>query len=78
MTDWVSAIQKGTPLLAPGVEGINGLQISNAMHLSAWTDTWADIPVDEDLFYEKLQERVKNSTFKKETKASTLDVSGSF
>lgn len=59
MTDWVSAIQKGTALLALGVEGINGLQISNAMHLSAWTDSWADIPVDEDLFYGKLQKKIK-------------------
>lgn len=66
MTDWLSAVQKGTTLLAPGVEGINGLQISNAMHLSAWTDSWADIPVDEDLFCEKLRERIKNSIFKRD------------
>ena len=63
--------------LAPGTEGINGLEISNAMHLSAWTGKWADIPVDEDLYYELLQERIKNSTFKKNTTVSrTLDVSG--
>lgn len=78
MTDWISAIQKGTNLLSPGIEGINGLQISNAMHLSAWTDSWADIPLNEDLFYEKLQERVKNSNFVKEIKDCTLDVSGTF
>ncbi len=76
--NWVQAILKGTPLLAPGIEGINGLQISNAMHLSAWTDDWVDIPVDEDLFYEKLQEKVKNSTFKKKTGSSTLNVDGTF
>lgn len=78
MTDWVQAIQKGTPLLAPGIEGINGLSISNAMHLSAWTDDWVDIAtMDEDLFYEKLQERVKTSTYKKpEVGGKTLDVKG--
>lgn len=78
MTDWVQAIQKGTPLLAPGIEGINGLSISNAMHLSAWTDDWVDIAtMDEDLFYEKLQERIKTSTYKKpEVGAKTLDVKG--
>lgn len=65
MTNWVDAILKGSQLLAPGIEGINGLQISNAMHLSAWTDSWADIPVNEDLFFEKLQERIRTSTFKK-------------
>lgn len=78
MTDWVQAIQKGTPLLAPGIEGINGLSISNAMHLSAWTDDWVDIAtMDEDLFYEKLQERIKTSTYKKpEVGGKTLDVKG--
>jgi predicted dehydrogenase len=78
MTDWVNAIQKGTALLAPGVEGINGLQISNAMHLSAWTDNWAAIPVDEDLFYNKLMERIKDSKITKKTSGTTLDVKGTF
>jgi predicted dehydrogenase len=76
--NWVSAILKGTPLLAPGVEGINGLQISNAMHLSAWTDSWVNIPVDEDLFYEKLQERIQTSTYEKPAEGKTLEVKGTF
>lgn len=67
MRDWVGAILNGTPLLAPGIEGINGLQLSNAMHLSAWTDSWVDIPVDEDLFYKNLMKKVENSSYKKRT-----------
>ena len=75
--NWIDAILHGAALLAPGTEGINGLEISNAMHLSAWTGKWADIPVDEDLFYELLREKIRNSTFKKDTTVSrTLDVSG--
>ncbi len=77
INNWVDAIVNGTELLSPGEEGINGLMISNAMHLSAWTDDWIDLPIDEDLFYEKLQEKIKNSTFKKDAaEDSTLDVSG--
>lgn len=76
--NWVNAILKGTKLLAPGYEGIKGLSISNAMHLSAWTDSWVTIPLDEDLYYEKLQERVKNSTYKKEVKDIKLDVDGTY
>lgn len=76
--NWVQAILKGTPLLAPGIEGINGLQLSNAMHLSAWTDSWIDLPLDEELFYEKLQERIANSTFQKSVGNTTLDVKGTF
>lgn len=56
--NWVDAISKGTPLLSPGIEGINGLQISNAMHLSSWLDDWVELPVDEELYLQKLQERI--------------------
>ena len=77
MVDWVRAIVEGTPLLAPGEEGIRSLQLSNAMLLSAWTDDWVDIPVDEDLFYEKLKEKIDTSTLKKDAGAGrVLDVTG--
>lgn len=74
--NFVNAILKGEKLLAPGLEGINGLQISNAMHLSSWIDDWVDIPVDADLFYEKLKERIDSSTYKKEAHEIVLDVKG--
>jgi predicted dehydrogenase len=79
LRDWTNAILKGTKLLAPGEEGIRGLMISNAMHLSDWTDNWVELPIDEDLFYDKLQERVNSSTFKKEVGSNkTMDVQGTF
>jgi len=76
LQNWIDAILKETPLIAPGEEGILGLALSNAMHLSAWTDDWVELPINEDLFYEKLQEKIKSSTFKKTVKKATLDVSG--
>ena len=77
--DWVRAILEGTPLIAPGVEGIRGVELANAMLLSAWQDDWVDIPVDETLYYEKLQERVRSSTVrKKDTGGATLSVEGTF
>jgi predicted dehydrogenase len=76
-TNWVNAILHGTELLGPGVEGIKGLKISNAIHLSAWTDDWVDLPINEDLFYSKLQEKIKTSTFKKNIVADrTLNIQG--
>lgn len=77
-TNWVNAILKGTPLLAPGIEGINGLTISNGIHLSAWTDNWVELPIDEDLYYEKLQERVNNSTFVKKVEKVIAKLGGTF
>jgi len=71
-------ILNGTKLLAPGEEGINGLTISNAIHLSSWTDSWVDLDTfDDNLFYNMLQEKIKNSTFKKpEAEDITLNVGG--
>ena len=66
MRNWVDAIRTGSKLLAPGEEGINGLTLSNAMLLSSWTDNWVELPIDEDLFYEKLQEKIATSSYKKE------------
>ncbi|MFC0214936.1 Gfo/Idh/MocA family protein [Paenibacillus chartarius] len=75
--DWVNAVVKGTPLLAPGEEGINGLMLSNAMLLSTWTDNWVDFPIDEELFYAKLQEQIRQSkTTKVAGEYQTLNVQG--
>ena len=79
MKAFVNAILKGTPLVANGEEGIRSLEISNAMLLSAWTDDWVELPVCEDLYYEKLQEKIDNSTFKKtSTVDKVADLDGTF
>lgn len=77
LRNFTNAILHDEALLAPGEEGIKGLTLSNAMYLSAWTDNWVELPMDSDLFYDKLMEKVKNSTFQKETSESkTLNVKG--
>jgi predicted dehydrogenase len=45
-------------LIARGEEGINGLTISNAMHLSSWQGKTVELPLDEDLFYAELQKKI--------------------
>ncbi len=79
MNNWIASIQKGETLLAPGEEGIDGLTIINAMYLSSWLDAPVDIPFDEDLYFEKLEERIANSTSNKAAGPSrTMDVGGTF
>ena len=75
--DWIRAIIDGTPLLADGKEGINGVELSNAMMLSTWLDEWVDLPVDENLFYEELQKRVATSKAK-DTAGGPMNVDGTF
>ncbi|MGG3282912.1 Gfo/Idh/MocA family protein [Paenibacillus solani] len=77
--NFADAILHGTPLIAPGEEGIHGLMLSNAMHLSTWTDNWVDLPLDEDLYYEMLQERIANSSIRKTVKeVGPVDMSKTF
>ena len=78
--NFAGAVLHGTPLLAPGEEGINGLTVSNAIHLSAWTGKTVDVknfPHDE--FYNILQEKIKNSkTDKSNVKQRVADTRGSY
>ena len=65
INNFCDCILKGAKPIAPGAEGIRGLQISNAIHLSSWLNgEWVDIPVNGDLFLEKLQEHCKEPVTK--------------
>ena len=37
LENFAANILDGTPLLAPGSDGINGVRLANAIHLSSWT-----------------------------------------
>ena len=69
----------GTPLVAQGEEGINGLMISNAAHLSSWKGETVTLPIDEDEFYELLMEKVASSKAKENVVSKvTEDMSSTF
>ena len=70
-------ILHGTPLVADGEEGINGLTLSNAMHLSSWLGHPVEIPFDEDLFLAELNKR-RASSRKKEGKDITFSTEGTY
>ena len=71
-------ILHGTPLIAEGCEGINGLTLSNAMHLSAWLGKTIELPFDEDLFYDELMKRVKTSRRKENVASVYADTSNTY
>ncbi len=76
--NFVNAILFGEKLIGPGVEGIYGLTLSNAMHLSQWTNEWVELPIDKELFYEELQKRIATSTYKKVVNAKVEDTEGTY
>lgn len=71
-------ILEGTPLLAKGEEGINGLTLSNAMHLSSFLGKAIELPFDEDVYYEELMKRVKTSRRKEGVSAVVGDTEGTY
>lgn len=74
------AILRGEPLTARGEEGINGLTLSNAMHLSSWLDETIELPLDEYLFKAELEKRIAASSYdpNARTEAKTLDTEGTY
>ena len=73
MINFTKAILEGTPLLAPGTDGIKGVTIANAMHLSSWLGQEVEIPFDEDLFLEELEKRkAEELEAKKEAELETV------
>lgn len=79
MQNFAEAVLTGTELLAPGEEGIKGLTISNAIHLSAWTGETVDVKsFPDEKFYELLQEKIANSTVVKAESNVVSDTSGTY
>ena len=70
-------ILHGTPLVAEGTEGLGGLTLSNAMHLSSWLGRAVDIPFDEELFLSELNKRRATSR-QKESKDITFSTEGTY
>lgn len=71
-------ILHGTPLVAEGKEGIFGLTLSNAMHLSSWLSTPVELPLNEDLFLEKLNELRATSKKKASVTEVTFNTEGTY
>jgi hypothetical protein len=46
--NFINAVLKNEPLIAPGAEGVKGLEIGNAMLLSGLRRKPVDLPIDGD------------------------------
>lgn len=58
MENFASHILEGTPLLAPGSDGINGVNLANASQLSSWLNREVNNPVDPELYAKELNKRI--------------------
>ncbi len=79
LKNFTNALLKGTELLAKGEEGILGLTISNAIHLSAWTGETVNInDFSDDRFYQLLQEKISDSTVVKIDQQIVADTANTY
>jgi len=75
---WGDAILRGGSLIANGEEGINGLTLSNAMHLSSFLNKTIELPIDEELYYTELMKRVASSRVKESNAVVFADTSDTY
>lgn len=77
---FAAAVLRGEPLVANGEEGIRGLSISNAAHLSSWLGKPVEFPVDEDVYFAELQKKIAAGKAEKDNVTETVqgDMSSTF
>ena len=78
MKAFADCILENRPLVADGKEGIRGLSISNAIHLSSWLNRTVELPIDEELFLEELNKRRALSKKKDEIESVVFDTEGTY
>jgi predicted dehydrogenase len=71
--NFVNAIRKGEPLLAPGSDGPKGLEIGNAMLMSGLTRKPVELPIDGDAFEAFLEELTAKYGGKKSVATESRD-----
>lgn len=77
---FAAAMLRGEELVARGEEGIRGLSISNAAHLSAWLGKEITLPVDEDIYFAELQKKIAAGKANKDNVVAAVqsDMSSTF
>ncbi len=79
LKNFTNAILNGANLLAPGEDGVLGLTVSNAIHLSVWTGETIDVKnFPDEKFYSILQEKIVASTVVKKEQQIVVDNSNTY
>ena len=79
MQNFVDAILDGTPLIAPGYEGLGSVELANVLLYSSLLGQSVDLPMDGKAWEAKLNELIANSKHeKKVVKVQSDDFAQSF
>ncbi len=72
--NFVAAILDGAPLIAPGAEGINSVELANAMLYSMMTGKRVQLPMDPAMYEKHLKGLIANSKYVKPDTVAVGDV----
>ena len=81
IANFADAIRQGTDLIAPAPEGYNSVVLANAIIQSALESRAVELPIDEDLYEERLLELAATSRYTKpavESQSESDDLGQSF
>nr|WP_108872120.1 Gfo/Idh/MocA family oxidoreductase [Tessaracoccus timonensis] len=59
LVNFAANILDGTELIAPGADGINGVRLANAIHLSSWTGEEVPLEGTSERYLEELNKRIR-------------------
>jgi predicted dehydrogenase len=59
LANFAASILHGTPLIAPGAEGINSVRLANAIHLSSWKGREVPFGFDDKDYLSELNRRIR-------------------
>ena len=72
MQNFVDAILDGSPLIAPGEEGLYSVELANGILYSSLIGQTVELPMDGAAFWKKLQQLIAESKFEKKV----VEISG--
>lgn len=74
LKNFTNHLLAGETLIAPGIEGINSLRISNAAYVSSWTGKTVDVPADEEAFTKLISGKRKQEKEEKTAPRTTAEI----
>ncbi|HKN42736.1 MAG TPA: hypothetical protein VJW23_02345 [Propionibacteriaceae bacterium] len=63
LANFAANILDGTPLIAPGAEGVNSVRLANAIHLSSWRGREVPFDFDDKDYLSELNKRIRDEGF---------------
>ncbi len=64
------------PVYAPAKDGLAGVQLANAMHLSSWLGKEITLPIDDELFYSELKKKIAVSKIRENVDDDKVESQG--